>query len=67
MYHFEPGQKVRITTGIYKGRVVEIVWRISPNVTDYETGNIVNGYSVRGLTTPNATMSTFWDDGLEAI
>lgn len=63
---FNVGDRVRITEGIYKGREVEIARVVSREVS-VSSGDILNGYAVRGLTTPDATMSTFWDDGLEAV
>jgi hypothetical protein len=57
---FNQGDKVIITEGIYSGAEVEIVEAVG------ET-EMARGYSVRGLTTPNAVMSTFWDDQLELV
>ncbi len=63
---FNSGDKVRITEGIYEGREVEIAKVVAEDVTTSKYSSL-NGYAVKGLTTPNATMSTFWDDQLEAV
>lgn len=62
---YKPGDIVMITKGIYFGRIVEIA-KIVSQKWDHPTLKY-NGYAVRGLTTGNATMSTFWDDELEEM
>lgn len=63
---WQVGDQVRISKGIYEGRVVEISRIVATDVTTYAYSSL-NGYEVRGLTGPNGRMSTFWDDELEPV
>ncbi len=53
------GDRVMLLGSIYDGREVTLVREVGEVNTN---SGVVRGFAVRGLTTSNGTMSTFWSD-----